>query len=195
MLRQLPRATISDTGYLLRLLACLGALLALRLAAVYFAKTDLVLDEAQYWSWSRELAFGYFSKPPMIAWVIRAASAVCGEGEVCIRSASPVLYTLGALMIYLAGRALFGPRAGFWSAVVFDTVPGVSYSSLLITTDVPLILFWIIALYAWIMLVKRQSMGFAVLFGVALGLGLLTKQAMIYAVLCIICHAAVSRGA
>jgi len=24
MLRQLPRATISDTGYLLRLLACLG---------------------------------------------------------------------------------------------------------------------------------------------------------------------------
>jgi 4-amino-4-deoxy-L-arabinose transferase-like glycosyltransferase len=106
-----------------------------------------------------------------------------------------VLYTLGALMIYLAGRALFGPRVGFWSAVVFDTVPGVSYSSLLITTDVPLILFWIIALYAWIMLVKRQSMGFAVLLGVTLGLGLLTKQAIIYAVLCIICHAAVSREA
>jgi 4-amino-4-deoxy-L-arabinose transferase-like glycosyltransferase len=195
MLRQEQRASITENSYVLPLLIWLGALLALRLAAIHTAKIDLVPDEAQYWSWSRELAFGYFSKPPMIAWVIRAASAVCGEGEVCIRSASPVLYTLGALMIYLAGRALFGPRAGFWSAVVFDTVPGVSYSSLLITTDVPLILFWIIALYAWIMLVERQSMGFAVLFGVALGLGLLTKQAMIYAVLCIICHAAVSRGA
>ena len=195
MLRQEQRSSITENSYVLPLLIWLGALLALRLAAIHAAKIDLVPDEAQYWSWSRELVFGYFSKPPMIAWVIRAASAVCGEGEVCIRSASPVLYTLGALMIYLAGRALFGPRVGFWSAVVFDTVPGISYSSLLITTDVPLILFWIIALYAWIMLVKRQSMGFAVLLGVALGLGLLTKQAMIYAVLCIICHAAVSREA
>jgi len=195
MLRQEQRASITENSYVLPLLIWLGALLALRLAAIHAAKIDLVPDEAQYWSWSRELAFGYFSKPPMIAWVIRGASAVCGEGEVCIRSASPVLYTLSALMIYLAGRALFGPRVGFWSAVVFDTVPGVSYSSLLITTDVPLILFWIIALYAWIMLVKRQSMGFAVLLGVTLGLGLLTKQAIIYAVLCIICHAAVSREA
>jgi len=195
MLRQEQRASITENSYVLPLLIWLGALLALRLAAIHAAKIDLVPDEAQYWSWSRELAFGYFSKPPMIAWVIRGGSAVCGEGEVCIRSASPVLYTLSALMIYLAGRALFGPRFGFWSAVVFDTVPGVSYSSLLITTDVPLILFWIIALYAWIMLVKRQSMGFAVLLGVTLGLGLLTKQAIIYAVLCIICHAAVSREA
>ena len=74
-------------------------------------------------------------------------------------------------------------------------LPGVSYSSLLITTDVPLILFWTIALYAWAMLVKRQSMGFAVLLGVAIGFGLLAKQAMIYAFLCMACHAAVSREA
>jgi 4-amino-4-deoxy-L-arabinose transferase-like glycosyltransferase len=137
MVRQEQRASISENGYLVRLLICLGALLALRLAAIYAAKIDLVLDEAQYWTWSRELAFGYFSKPPMIAWVIRVASAVCGDGEVCIRSASPVLYTLASLMLYLTGRALFNARVGFWSAIVFATIPGLSYSSLLITTDVP----------------------------------------------------------
>jgi 4-amino-4-deoxy-L-arabinose transferase-like glycosyltransferase len=185
----------TETGYLLPLIACLGALLALRLAAIYAAKTDLVFDEAQYWTWSRDLAFGYFSKPPMIAWLVRGASAICGDGEACIRSVSPVLYTFAAVAIFLTGRALFGERVGFWSAVVFDTLPGISYSSLLITTDVPLILFWTIALYFWVMLVKRQSMGFAVLFGVALGLGLLAKQAMIYAVICVACHALVSREA
>lgn len=185
----------AETGYLLPLIACLGALLALRLGAIYAAKTDLVFDEAQYWTWSRELAFGYFSKPPMIAWLIRAATAICGDGEACIRSASPVLYTLASVVTFLTGRALFNERVGFWSAIVFDTLPGVSYSSLLITTDVPLILFWTIALYFWVMLVKRQSMGYAVLFGVAVGLGLLAKQAMIYAVLCIACHALVSREA
>ncbi len=185
----------TETGYLVPLVLCLGALLALRIAALYFAKIDLVLDEAQYWTWSRELAFGYFSKPPMIAWVIRVATTVCGDGEVCIRSASPVLYTISSFVLFLIGRELFGARVGFWSAIVFDTLPGLSYSSLLITTDVPLILFWTIALYAWVMLVKRQSMGFAILFGVAVGLGLLAKQAMIYAVICVACHAIVSREA
>jgi 4-amino-4-deoxy-L-arabinose transferase-like glycosyltransferase len=185
----------NETGYVLPLIACLGVLLALRLGAIYAAKTDLVSDEAQYWTWSEELAFGYFSKPPMIAWVIRAATAVCGDGEACIRSASPVLYTIAAVVAFLTGRALFNERVGFWSAIVFDTLPGVSYSSLLITTDVPLILFWTIALYFWVMLVKRQSMAFAILLGVAVGFGLLAKQAMIYAVLCVACHALVAREA
>jgi 4-amino-4-deoxy-L-arabinose transferase-like glycosyltransferase len=195
MPHQGSQPTLSEAGYLLRLALCLGALLVFRIAALYANKTDLVFDEAQYWAWSRELAFGYFSKPPMIAWIIRGASAICGDGEACLRSVSPVLYTLASLMIYLSGRALYGPRIGFWSAIVFATVPGVSYSSNLITTDVPLVLFWTIALYAWVMLVKRPSMGFAVLLGMAIGLGLLAKQAMIYAFLCIACHAMASREA
>ena len=49
-------------------------------------------------------------------------------------------------------------------------------------------------LYAWVMLVKRQSLGFAVLLGVAIGFGLLAKQAMIYVVLCIGVHAVGQQG-
>jgi hypothetical protein len=63
MLRQIEPSSTSETRYFLSLLVCLGALLALKLAAVYAARIDLVLDEAQYWTWSRDLAFGYFSKP------------------------------------------------------------------------------------------------------------------------------------
>lgn len=194
-MRQGSRSAISETGYFLRLLLGLGALLALRLIAVYAAKTDLVLDEAQYWTWSRELAFGYFSKPPMIAWVIRGMSEICGNSEACIRSASPILYTIASILIFFTARALYDARIGFWSAIVFATLPGLSYSSLLITTDVPLILCWTVMLYAWVMLVKRQSLGYAVLLGVAIGFGLLAKQAMLYVVLCIGCHAAVSKDA
>lgn len=195
MLRQVSRSAISDTGYFLRLLACVGALLALRLVALYAAKTDLVLDEAQYWTWSRELAFGYFSKPPMIAWVIRGISEICGNSEACVRSASPILYTIVSVVIFFTARALYDARVGFWSAIIFATLPGVSYSSLLITTDVPLILCWSIMLYAWVMLVKRQSLGYAILLGVAIGFGLLAKQAMLYVFLCISVHAAVSKEA
>ena len=96
-------------------------------------------------------------------------------------------------MIFFTARALYDARVGFWSAIIFATLPGVSYSSLLITTDVPLILCWSIMLYAWVMLVKRQSLGYAILLGVAIGFGLLAKQAMIYVFLCIGVHAASAR--
>jgi len=188
-------SSLSESGYLLPLVLCLGALLALRLAGIGASEINLGVDEAQYWTWSRDLDFGYFSKPPLIAWIIRATTEICGDSEICIRSASPILYTFASLMLFLSGRALFDARIGFWSAIVFATLPGVSYSSHLMTTDVPLILMWTIMLFFWVVLVKRPTIGLAVLLGAAIGIGLLAKQAMIYAVLCIACHAAVSREA
>ena len=109
-----PRPALSDGGYALLVAACLGALLAFRLGALYASQIDLVMDEAQYWTWSRELDFGYFSKPPLIAWIIRAAGELCGQSEACVRAASPVLYTLAAFMIFATGRALFDSRIGRW---------------------------------------------------------------------------------
>ena len=69
------------SGWPVRLWAGLGLLLAVRLVALKFNATDLFFDEAQYWSWSLEPAFGYYSKPPLIAWVIGAATAVCGRAN------------------------------------------------------------------------------------------------------------------
>jgi 4-amino-4-deoxy-L-arabinose transferase-like glycosyltransferase len=185
----------SEARYRLLTFLSLGAILLFRLVALQTSQIDLVMDEAQYWSWSQDLDFGYFSKPPLIAWIIRGAGELCGQSEACVRAASPVLYALGAGVIFAIGRVLFDARIGFWATVVFATLPGVSYSSLLMTTDVPLIFLWIVMLFFWVMLVKQRSMSFAILLGVAVGVGLLAKQAMIYAVLCIACHAAVSREA
>jgi 4-amino-4-deoxy-L-arabinose transferase-like glycosyltransferase len=188
-------SSASDGSYVLCLIVCLGALLAFRLAALHASAVDFVMDEAQYWTWSQDLDFGYFSKPPLIAWVIRGMTEVCGQSVFCVRSASPILHTLTALMLFVTGRALYDARIGFWSAIVFATLPGVSYSSMLMTTDVPLVFVWSVMLFFWVMLVKRQSMGFTILFGIAVGIGLLAKQAMIYAALCVACHAVVSREA
>jgi len=43
-----------------------------RIVTLHFDTTDFFVDEAQYWFWSQNLDFGYYSKPPMIAWFIRA---------------------------------------------------------------------------------------------------------------------------
>ena len=184
-----------DRDYWTWLLAILAGLLVLRLLALFHARTDIFFDEAQYWLWSRELAFGYFSKPPLIAWIIRLATEICGDAEWCIRAPSPILYSISAIFVFLAGRALYSARIGFWSAVVFATLPGTSVSSLLISTDVPLLLCWSIALYAWIKLVETQRLGYALLAGASVGVGLLAKYAAIYFFLCVAIDAWTDRRA
>jgi 4-amino-4-deoxy-L-arabinose transferase-like glycosyltransferase len=53
--------------------------------ALFVTPFELYPDEAQYWLWSRDLAFGYFSKPPMIAWLIWATTGVGGDAEPWVR--------------------------------------------------------------------------------------------------------------
>jgi 4-amino-4-deoxy-L-arabinose transferase-like glycosyltransferase len=185
LLRPWREAVWRDQDYWAWLLLILGALLVIRLLALFFAETDLFFDEAQYWSWSRDLAFGYFSKPPLIAWIIRSATEVCGDAEWCVRAPSPILYTVTSILVFLAARALYGDRIGFWSAVVFATLPAAAFSSLLISTDVPLVLFWTLAFYGWIKLIETREIRFALLIGVSLGLGLLAKYAAIYFLMCV----------
>ena len=45
----------------------------LRVFAIISTPLELSADEAQYWLWSKELNWGYFSKPPMIAWILFSA--------------------------------------------------------------------------------------------------------------------------
>jgi 4-amino-4-deoxy-L-arabinose transferase-like glycosyltransferase len=167
------------------LFACLFLLTAFRLAANYFANTELFFDEAQYWFWSRELAFGYYSKPPLIGWIIRGATEICGPGEACIRAPSALFHAGSALLVFAMGRRLYDERTGFWSAIAYATLPGVSLSSSLISTDAPLLFFVALALYAFIGMRESRSWVWAVLFGAALGFGFLAKYAMVYFLLCL----------
>jgi len=166
--------------------AIVGAITLARIAVLIVSPLNLYPDEAQYWSWSLALDWGYFSKPPFIAWLIRATTSICGDGEACIRIGSPLLHGATALVLYAIGKLLYDTRAGLWTAIVYITTPGVSYSSGLISTDVPLLFFWAVALLAFLKAMRskgRASYGWAALCGVAIGLGLLSKYAMLYFVL------------
>lgn len=178
-------ASVSDAAeapkpYALWTLVFLVGLLCARLISNANSQIELVVNEAQYWSWSRELALGYFSKPPLLAWLIRGVSEVCGDGEQCLRSFAPVFFTIAAWFVFLTGRALYDARIGFWSAVVFVTLPEVAFLAAAVTPDVPLLLFWSIALYLWTLLLERTRPAVAALLGLAIGLGLLAKYAMIF---------------
>lgn len=169
------------------------ALVAVRWAALSWNATDLFFDEAQYWAWSEEPAFGYYSKPPLIAWVIGAATAVCGTGEACIRAPSALLYALASFGVFATASQLYGARTAFLCAVVFATLPGVSLSAGIISTDVPLLAAWAWALAAFVALVRGAGWWSAIALGVALGVGLNAKYAMAYFAVCALVYVAANR--
>jgi 4-amino-4-deoxy-L-arabinose transferase-like glycosyltransferase len=158
----------------------LSLLTLLRVIALAFNATDLFVDEAQYWAWSSELAAGYYSKPPLVAWILAGAREVCGESEFCVRLPSPLIHAATSILIYLIARRLYSAEAGFWSALVFATLPGISLSSGIISTDVPLLFAWALALLALIELTQRPQLLWAIVLGAAIGLGLNAKYAMAY---------------
>jgi len=82
---------------------------------------------------------------------------------------------------------------GFWSALAYATLPGVSLSSAIISTDAPLLFAWALALAAFIELLDRPRLAPALLLGLGLGIGLNAKYAMAYFVLSAAIYFLVSR--
>ncbi len=177
------------------LLTILLALTALRVIGLHASVVDLFFDEAQYWAWSRDLAFGYFSKPPLLAWIIAASEQLCGSGEACLRLASPLFYLGTSLLVYAIADELYGKDTAFWSALTFALLTGVSFSTRIISTDVPLLFFWTLAVFAYLKLLAGPNWRWALALGLALGLGLLAKYAMLYFALGVACAAWLDRDA
>ncbi|HEX4532883.1 MAG TPA: glycosyltransferase family 39 protein [Rhizomicrobium sp.] len=161
-------------------LAIVAAITLVRVIVLIVSPLQLYPDEAQYWWWAQTPDLGYFSKPPLIAWIIWAFTALFGDSEWAMRLASPLLHAGTALLLFGIGRRAFDARTGLWSALAYLTLPGVAYSCGLISTDVPLLFCWALALYAFFRALDDSVWRWAVVCGLAVGFGLLSKYAMAY---------------
>jgi 4-amino-4-deoxy-L-arabinose transferase-like glycosyltransferase len=165
--------------WVLAAILVVGAATLFRISYLLTSPLDLDYEEAQYWLWAQSLDWGYFSKPPVVAWIIAVATSLCGDGEACVRIASPLLHAATALVLGVIGRDLGGPLLGFWAAVGYALAPGVSFSAGLMTTDVPLLLFWSLALLCVLRLLRSGRFPWAIGAGVAIGIGMLSKYTML----------------
>jgi len=159
------------------LLIALAVLTGYRAWIIAHYQLPLYLDEAQYWVWSLAPDWGYYSKPPMVAWVIRLFS-ILGDSELAVRSGSLLLHALTALLLYALGRRMFDTGVAFAAALLFLSLPLVGFNSLFMTTDAPLFFFWAIASYALWRALECNAWRDWLLLGIAGGLGLLSKYSM-----------------
>jgi 4-amino-4-deoxy-L-arabinose transferase-like glycosyltransferase len=158
----------------MRALALLAAVTLLRLGVA--AVVPLAPDEAYYWVWSRTLQGGYLDHPPMVAWFIRAGTLLAGEGAFGIRLIGPISIAVASLLLARAADSLFPDRRpGLLAAALFNATLLVGVGGILVTPDLPLLVFWTAALWALARLHASQDGRWWLAFGVLSGLALLSK--------------------
>jgi 4-amino-4-deoxy-L-arabinose transferase-like glycosyltransferase len=172
----------SESGrWLGRAVWIVAVITLLRILLLRFNRTDLFVDESQYWLWGYELAFGYYSKPPLIAWVIRAVTTLAdSNGPFWVRLPAPVFHGATALILGALAARLVGARAAVWTAAAYATLPMVALGSLMISTDTIMAPFFAAALLFHQRLVETGAIRFAILAGLAAGLAFLAKYAAVY---------------
>lgn len=162
-------------------LICLGLLTCYRVLCLLQPHLVLFYDEAYYYHWSLNLDWGYYSKPPVVAWVIALFTSIFGDTSFAVKLGAPLLYAGAAVFVYQIAEKLAGARAACFSGWVFLTSILVGYNSLFITTDAPLLFFWAATLWAFVM--SQQDSNAEVqtywwLTGLFCGLGMLSKYTM-----------------
>ena len=162
-------------------LAIVVAATALRWVLLAFNQTDLFVDESQYWLWGQEFDFGYYSKPPLIAWLIRAVTALAGsDAPFWVRMPGAALHGVTALILAALAARLHGARMAVWVAAAYVSLPMVGLGSLLMSTDTVMAPFFAAALYFHNRLLASGLLRYAILAGVMAGMAVLTKYAGVY---------------
>ncbi len=131
--------------------------LALLLAAVWLGTLDMRKlvrpDEGRYSEIPREMAVSgdwitprlnaikYFEKPPLQYWATATAYKVFGEHHWTARLWPALSGLLCVLLIYVAGRRLFGAVVGFYAALILAASPGFIIVAQINTLDMGLTLF------------------------------------------------------
>lgn len=164
-------------------LALTAAVTLIRVALLFVTPLQLYPDEAQYWLWAQTPAWGYASKPPVIAWLIWLTTRL-GDGEALVRLSAPLLHGATALALFWAARRIYGAAEALLACLLWLLTPAVLASSVIIATDAPMMLGLALALWAYGCLLDARSgserLAAAGALGLALGFAALSKQAAIY---------------
>lgn len=164
--------------------AAIGLIALATLARYFFVASgqlDLVQDEAQYWDWSRRFQLSYYSKGPLIAWIIALFTAVFGDTELGVRFGA-IMGSLAAQLILYFGiaRLMNKPRLAVITLFILNTMPLFLASGILMTTDNPLLVCWLAALFCLHASVLYPDARWpAAGFGLAMAVGILAKYTML----------------
>lgn len=129
--------------YSTKLILVLTFKFCLMVGIILYAGIGLGPDESQYWTWSQALDWGYYSKPPGIAWQIWLGTKLFGSTELGVRFISIILSAGQAWAVFRLARAAdLQERTAFWCGVIMAFCPIGMFGSFFAITDAGFLLFW-----------------------------------------------------
>lgn len=161
------------------LLAVIVVTLAYRFWLVHHTGITLFIDESYYWTWAQDFAWGYYSKPPLVAWLIGASTWLFGDGVLGVKALAMALYGAQAWAVYLLGRTLLGEQPALMAGVLWALSFTSGLLGLVVSTDALLLLFWTLTLWATWKAYQQPLWRYFIAFGVCVGLGVLSKYTML----------------
>jgi len=166
---------------------------ALTLWRLYLSATlQLHPDEAYYWLWSRQLDPSYYDHPPLVAVFIRLTTPL-SPSELWVRlSGTLVVLALSALIWRLALQFWRSEPVAAASVIAFNAYPLSGLGLMAVTPDVPLFLFWFLAVYLYAQIVRTGRAALWYALGLAFGLALLSKYTAVLLAPCLLLHLALS---
>jgi len=152
--------------------------LAINLWSIHRSALPYTTDELQYWLWSEALAWGYYSKPPGIAFAMAQWRLIDPHADF-LRALPQLLLLLACLLVHPLARAagLPGRQAGM-AALLMACIPFIGFAQWFATTDSLLLLFWNAALVAGWHALRTGSPGAWAVLGLVGALGVLSKHFM-----------------
>ncbi len=162
-----------------------AALLLFRLGYIASGTIELSNDEGYQWLWSKHLALSYFSKPPGIALIQFAGTALWGDTQFGVRFFSPVIAAILSVILLRFMAREVGARQGFLLLLIITSSPLLTAGTILMTIDPPLVLGCTLAMIAgWRAMQPGGTTKQWLLAGLAAGLGFLCKYSAAYLIVC-----------
>jgi len=150
--------------------------LAFTLIQFAFAgQTELIPEEAYYWTYSQHPALSYFDHPPMVAWVVWLGTALFGDNEIGVRAFALLAWPVSAWLLFQTGKLWFGVESAVRAVFLFCLTPIFVAVGFIVTPDAPLLFFWLLTLYAISQVMHTGQSRYWLLAGLGLGCAMLSK--------------------
>lgn len=147
----------------------------LLLRFVFAGVMGLMPQDAYYYFYSQHLALSYYDHPPAIAYLLRFFTSLFGDKVIVIKLANTIttLFTVFAFY-HLASRFLSGHKKQVAVLLFFSSFL-ITILSLVVTPDIPLLLFWTLSLLALHNALFLDKKIYWIWAGIAMGLSFDSK--------------------
>ncbi|AKA34723.1 ArnT family glycosyltransferase [Flagellimonas lutaonensis] len=158
----------------------LSALFLLNIVQSFF--TELIYDEAYYWYYAQDLAWGYFDHPPMVAFLAKISSFFF-DGELGVRFMGCILGVGTFLVLWqLIASKEKHKYVPFFFVLLFS-MPLLNAYGFLTLPDTPLLFFTTLFLLIYKKFLERATIGISLALGLVMAALMYSKYHAVLVIL------------